>query len=374
MKLVALMRKEFHRFFHDPKLIITILIPGIVIFMIYSLIGGIVGDATNAPKTYDYKVYRSGSSAILGSIEQIVSKSGSKITWLEVNDPKDAVAAVEKGDASAYISFSENFDSFAEGAQVDIYYSSSDDGAGETFYSLASGVLQSYGMRFALIPHTVFNEEDIVKEIWGGILPMLVVTFVFSACMSVTLESVAGEKERGTLTTILATSVKRSHIALGKIIPLSCIAVLGATSSFLGVTLSLPKLTGLSFGSFAASFGFLSYFFLFLLIVSFVPLIVSLITVFSAYAKTVKEASAYTGIVMLFVIVLSLVTTFVGNLGGWVAAVPVLNAVAMMQEILSGSVPVLGCLLSIGANIVYSGLLVLAISKMLSSERIMFGK
>ena len=34
MKLIALMKKEFRRFFHDPRLIVTMIIPGVLIYLI----------------------------------------------------------------------------------------------------------------------------------------------------------------------------------------------------------------------------------------------------------------------------------------------------------------------------------------------------
>lgn len=370
MKLASLIKKEFHRFFHDPRLIFSLLLPGVVIFLLYSFLGSVMNDE---PLTYEYKVYLSGESAVTSFIEEAAISDGSQFTWLKVESEEVAVAAVEKGEATAYIAFSENFDN-AETASVDIYYTSKDDGAGEAFYAVSSAILQSYGMRFAVIPHSFMTEQDLGMTIMQSILPMLVVSFVFSACMSVTLESVAGEKERGTLTTILATSVKRSHIALGKIIPLCCIAALGAASSFIGVALSLPKMMGISLDLFIGAYGFMSYLLLFLSIVGLVPLIVSLISVVSAFSRSVKEASAYTSIVMVLMMVTSLVTSFIPSMGNWAVAVPGLNAVFMMQKILSGSVPVLLTLLTFGLNLVYSTLLVLAIAKMLSSERIMFGK
>ena len=51
MKLIALIKKEFHRFFHDPRLIVTMLIPGIVIYAIYSVLGGALQDKMQ--KQYD---------------------------------------------------------------------------------------------------------------------------------------------------------------------------------------------------------------------------------------------------------------------------------------------------------------------------------
>lgn len=212
-----------------------------------------------------------------------------------------------------------------------------------------------------------------MTSMMSGLLPFLVVIFIFSACMSVTLESVAGEKERGTLATILITSARRTDVALGKVIPLSCMSAIGATSSFLGVVLSLPKLMGMSIGGFMTSFGFLSYLALFLLILSVVPLIVSLVSVVSTYAKSVKEASAYTSVVMILTMVLSIVSAFVSGIGDWIVAIPVLNAVVCMQSVMTGSIMIWQTFVSVGINLVYTALLVFAISKMLSSERIMFG-
>ncbi len=205
-------------------------------------------------------------------------------------------------------------------------------------------------------------------------MPFIIVIFIFSACMSITLESVAGEKERGTLATVLVTSVPRVHVALGKVIPLSCIALIGAVSSFLGMVLSLPKIIGVSVGSFVGSFGFLSYFMLLLLILSLVPLIVAIISVVSTASRTVKESSGYTSVIMVITMVLSLVASFVSGIGGWSVVVPILNAVVAMQNILTGSYVVWQCLVSVLMNLVYTAVIVFVMAKMLSSERIMFGK
>lgn len=75
-------------------------------------------------------------------------------------------------------------------------------------------------------------------------LPMLLMIFLFSGCMSVAPEAIAGEKERGTIATILVTPTKHSELAVGKIFALSIIALLSGASSTLGTILSLPKLMG----------------------------------------------------------------------------------------------------------------------------------
>ena len=223
MKLCSLMKKEFHRFFHDPRLIVTMLLPGILIFLLYTFIG----DISHSDQKRAFKVYLSGESAVVGVLEQQIVEAGDEVEWLPLDDEEAARAEIEEGEATAILSFTENFDLFGEGARAGIVYDSgSEDGT--YFYSLASAVLIGVGMRFSIDVETVKADETVGAEFLSMLLPMLIVCFIFSACMSVTLESVAGEKERGTLATILVTSAKRRGIALGKILPLSCISMIGA--------------------------------------------------------------------------------------------------------------------------------------------------
>ncbi len=376
MKLLALIKKEFHRFFHDPRLIVTMLLPGLVIFLLYT----VMGEAIHAePEKDAYKVYVQGEAPLITSmIEMAVGEEGNTVEWLPLEDMDAAKKQVEDGEATAILIFTENFENFLEyGADPDdfvvsVVYDPMDD-VGSSFYMLSTALLQQIGMKFTIQAEPLVSEEHIGREIMQQILPFIIVCFVFSACMSVTLESVAGEKERGTLSTILVTSAKRSHIALGKIIPLACISMLGAVSSFLGVVLSMPRLMGVSMGMFGG-YRFSAYILLFLLIVSFVPLIVALISTISTAARSVKEASAYTSVLMIFVMVISLVTAFIPVLGDWAVVIPVLNAVIFVQQLLAGTLPVWQSLVSVGMNLLYTAALVFAMTKMLSSEKIMFGK
>ena len=382
MKLLALMKKEFARFFGDPKLLITMILPGVLIYLIYSIMGSAMfgGEA----QKYDFKVYVSGESAVVDVIDASVAQNEgwtAEFVHLPAEGAatvEEARAAVESGEASALIVFSEDFDaSVAQGAQggasAQLVYNSEDE-ASAAFASLAGGILDGYGRSFAFTMTDFAESADFARTMMAGILPFLIVVFIFSSCMSVTLESVAGEKERGTLATILVTSARRTDIALGKVLPLSCVSLIGAASGFLGVVLSLPTLMGISVDAAAAGVGALGYFMLLLLIVSVVPLIVSAIATVSTLSRTVKEASSYTGILMILMMVLSIVAAFVSGIGDWAVAIPVLNAVVAMQGVLTGAMRVWQCLVSFGLNLVYTAVLVFVISRLLSSERIMFGK
>ncbi len=380
MKLAALIKKEFHRFFHDPRLIVTMLLPGILIYVIYSIMGGVIHDHA-AAEDYKFNVYVQGQSEAIETIETAAEQARllpaetvylkaavdlSHIAYYDKNgegktvyDAAAAQEAVKNGDITAFLCFSE------EGT-LTIYYRSV-DGESSAFRAFVLDVMHFYDEL------DLSDVEAFTASFTSGILPFIVVVFIFSACMSITLESMAGEKERGTLSTVLVTSVKRYQITLGKVIPLSCIASIGAASSFIGVACSMPSLMGVSIGGVFGSIGFVGFLLLFLLILSVVPLIVSLICVVSAYAKSVKEASAYTSVVMILIMILSLVSTFLSGIGAWTVAVPVLNAVVCMQGILAMNMSIWQSVVSVVLNFVYTALLVLLISKMISSEKIMFG-
>ncbi len=385
MKLKALMQKEFRRFFGDPKLIITLILPGILIYFIYSLMGGLIWDR---PVSHDYNVLVYGESTAVESLMQ--SSFGEDLTLTRTDDKDAAVEEVKSGNITALISFSENFDeevasydpqSGLPAPQVEIFYRSADD-ASSSFYTAATALLSAYegsisncfDVNLGDTQYDFSSTSEVIMTVLGGLLPFLVVTLIFSSCMSITLESVAGEKERGTLATILVTSAKRSDIALGKVIPLSCIAAIGALSSFLGIALSMPQLMGLDMGGMLVEYAFGDYLLLLGLIVSIVPLIVSIMTAISTYAKSVKEASSFSGVIMIVVMVLSLVSTFVASLGDWVCCIPVLGTVVAVQRILEGGAALLVGLVAIAVNLVVTALFILLTAKMLSSERIMFGK
>lgn len=376
MKLLALMKKEFTRFFRDPRLILSMLLPGILIYIIYSVMGSAMAPSA---ETYAFKVYVSGESAAVETIGEAVSlNEGWTVEFAVPEDVDAARAEVEAGDATALLVFSENFDKIVNGEEdgtptAELVYNS-EDGESSAFATLAGTVLDAYARSFTLTMTDFAETQNIAAQTMASLLPFLIVVFVFSSCMSVTLESVAGEKERGTLATILVTSARRWDIALGKVLPLACVSLIGAASSFLGVALSLPALMGVSIDIAVSGIGFMGYLMVFLLIISFVPLIVATIAIVSTLSRSVKEASGYTSVVMILVMVLSIVTAFVGGIGGWVVAVPVLNAVYAMQGILMGNMVIWQCVVAFALNIVYAAILVFLIGKMLSSERIMFGK
>ena len=192
--------------------------------------------------------------------------------------------------------------------------------------------------------------------------------------MGIAPESIAGEKERGTIATLLVTPIKRSELVVGKIVSLSALSALSAISSFIGTFLSMPKLMGGNIGDMFAAYSAGQYVALFAIMLSAVLLIVSLISILSALAKSVKEASTFAVPLMIVVMLVGLSSMLftTGNPAAYL--IPVFNCVQVMSAIFSMQFSAVNLLITLGSNLVYIALLVYVLTRMFKSERVMFNR
>ena len=113
MKLLALIKKEFSRFFGDPKLLITMIMPGLLIYLIYTVMGSAIFGGEEQTD-YAFKVYVSGESQAVTYIDAAVQESGYEAEYIylpaEGVDEETARSEVQEGKAAALLAFSEGFD------------------------------------------------------------------------------------------------------------------------------------------------------------------------------------------------------------------------------------------------------------------------
>lgn len=136
--------------------------------------------------------------------------------------------------------------------------------------------------------------------------------------MAVAPESIVGEKERGTIATLLVTPMKRSELAVGKVLSLSVIGLLGGVSSFIGTMLALPNLMGgaaleddsMTGAMSAAVYSGTDYVLLLFVILSTVLVIIGAISLMSGLAKSVKEAGTMVSPLMIVVMLIGVSTMF----------------------------------------------------------------
>jgi sodium transport system permease protein len=223
---------------------------------------------------------------------------------------------------------------------------------------------------------TELDENQLMGTVLSQLMPMLIIMFLFSGAMSIGPEAIAGEKERGTIATILITPIKRKELAMGKILSLSVLSLLSAVSSFLGIILSLPKLINQQDANMAI-YGFNDYLLIFLVLFSTIFVIIGIISILSAFAKSVKEAGSYITPVYILTILVSITSSFSNNQDPSIYRffMPILNSVESLRAIMTFSPNALMyTLITVASNVVYLAIFVAVLNKMFNSEKIMFAK
>ncbi len=370
--IITILKKELARFFKDRRLVLSLFLPGLLIYVLYSFMGTMIFDGIlGTDEEYTYKVSCINAPAFLEQTDLFEITAAA--------DVESAKAALSSGETDLVAVFPENFTPLTAGTQtVELYFDSvrtESATAYQTLYALLSS-MQYDAPKFTISSVDFATEEDLSGMIFSMVAPMLVMMMLFTGCISVAPESIAGEKERGTFATMLVTPVKRSHIALGKIIAMSVIALLSGTCSFLGIMLSLPKLMGEEMtGLGSVSYGFTDYALILGLVLTTVLLMVSLVSVVSALAKSVKEATGYVGPLTAVVALLGLSTALTkGAAPLGLFFIPLLNSTLALSEIFSFAANPMHVLIAIAINLVVTAALSFALTKMFDSEKIVFGK
>ena len=386
--ILTIMKKEFSKFFGDKRMVLTSLfLPGLMIFLMYSVMGDAIKSFSSVDQTYVYRVYVSNMPS---SINDDIDALNFDITNIDEKDFDNIKTQIADKNADMLVVFPQDFDSAvadynaSDASQtapnVDIYYNTTSTESSNA-YSLMLGFLDDYESRLANrfdvnntgAAYDLASEKDVTGEFFSMMLPMLMMVFMFSGCMGIAPESIAGEKERGTIATLLVTPIKRSELAVGKIISLSTLALLSGLSSFIGTMLALPKMMG-GEGMNASVYSLADYALLLVVILSTILLFISLISVISAFSKTVKEAT--TSVLPLMIIVMLIgITAMFGNGAPTDMAwyfVPLYNSVQCMIGIFSFAYDPLHIVVTMAANIAVSALFMYVLTRMFNSEKVMF--
>lgn len=391
--ILTVMKKEFTRFFTDKRMVVTtILLPGLMIYFLYSFMGSGINSQFEQTEDFKPKVYVENlpeSVKMLAEQEEIM-----ELTEVSDKETADILENIKNGEEGYDLLavFPEGFDekivaydaqSGEKAPNVELYYNSTETDSSSAYSMMASvldAIESSMANKFDINAgdgsYDLASDEDMTAMMFSMMLPMLLILFLFSGCMAVAPESIAGEKERGTIATLLVTPMKRSHLAVGKILSLSVIAILSGCSSFLGTMLSLPKLMGDTEGMNAIVYGVQDYVLLFLIIISTVMVIISIISIVSAFAKSVKEATTWITPIMLICVLIS-ITSMVGSLCKTEPVfylIPIYNSVQCMNGIFALNMNTTNIIVTVVANFCYAGLGVFALTKMFNSEKVMFSK
>lgn len=385
--IITIMKKEFARFFKDRRMVFTtIFMPGILIYVMYTFMGQGMSALYSSDEDFIPQIYAENLPDALLDMEGPVafvtdtSAEEAKIL-LEEEMGCHLVAVFPEGFEEAVASY--DLSSGTKAPQVELYYKSTSTDS-STAYNMMQEILASYensmvnkfDVNQGEGPYDLASQQDMAGMVFSMMLPLLMMVFLFSGCMAIAPESIAGEKERGTIATLLVTPMKRGHLALGKILSLSAIGLLSGLSSFIGTMLSLPKLMGGQEGVDAGVYQAGDYLLLLAIILSTALLLISLISIISAFAKNVKEATSWVTPLMIVVVVIS-ITTMIDSFkasSNVMYLIPLYNSVQCMNGVFSFAPNVMAVVLTVVSNLVYTGACASILTKMFGNERVIFSR
>ncbi len=230
-----------------------------------------------------------------------------------------------------------------------------------------NGIPEKFAEPIAFIQKDEQKAEGIGGSMIIGLIPYLIVLWAFYGGFSTVSDLVAGEKERGTMETLLIAPIKRKHVALGKFFALAVICLTSSLTTLVGVmVIGLIKLdiTKAMFPT-GLHVSFLSIVELLGILIPLVVLFASLLLAVSAYAKNVREAQTYLTLVSFVVLMPAIFSQFIGFTGAqkelWVRFTPILNSAVAIKEALLTNLEVVPFLITAGVSLLL-GLVMLRVA------------
>jgi len=405
--MFSIFKKEVYRIFSDKKMIFSLFIlPLVMMVGLFGLMGVLMGNMVSDIEEHVATVYVQNAPE---EVKTIMDQTGylnvADVTYLDANASEEEIADIRAnilaGEADLLVSFDTEFMAMAAAyknagdaiPQVTVGYNSSKNYssvAASNFDNmvlevLETGLLQNRFGNLDLL--TVFNtNEDLIvdEEKAGGeflamMLPYMMVIMLFSSAMSVCIDAIAGEKERGTMASMLLSPVKRSSIVFGKLFALSLLSVLSSVVYAGSAIFGMPLMTrGLGDEGAEAlpmnlSLSALQAVQLVVLMITMVLLFVAIICLLSVFAKTVKEASSYVMPVQMVVLVIGLMSMLGGNSAPDKTryAIPVYGTTVAIQRIVTSQISMMEFGLSVASNLLCTLVIVFAISKVFKNEKVM---
>ena len=184
-------------------------------------------------------------------------------------------------------------------------------------------------------------KETLGKAV-GGFIPYVLVMFIFLGAMYPAIDLGAGEKERGSLETLLSSPATKFEITMGKLLVVSLTGIVSGLVSVLGISSSLFFIDKIPVQIQETILELINPFMIFSIIILMIPIAIffaSMLLSISFYARSFKEAQSLMGPLNMVIIVPLFLSLGPGmEMDHATALMPLINVGLLTKEILAGSV------------------------------------
>lgn len=376
--VIVTLKKELKLIIRDKKSLLMMAITPLFIPIFVILMSYVYEELTVNTKD---KIYEVGVNYNLSEEEKELSNK--EIKYIKYNDKTELEKAYKNNKIIAYIIKEEN--------NYNIYVNTqSEDGSIITTYIMSylenynNYLGQSYLVNNNIDINKVYNNisynvnEIKGESIFGNQIILMAITFTI---MSITLSSIytstdttAGEKERGTLETILTFPIKRKDLVLGKYLAIS---ISGLITMIIGIILSIISLYYVKnnfsiYENVIFNINIKTIALTSIILLTYTFFISGVCITIASFTKTFKEAQSSLTPISLITCVPMFLEILNINITNGLSFIPIINHTIMVDNILTGTINISNILITIISSIIYIILLLIFINKMYKSERILF--
>ena len=203
------------------------------------------------------------------------------------------------------------------------------------------------------------------------LLPYFITILLFAGAMGIGTDMIAGEKERGTMASLLVTPVKRKSIVLGKVFALMTISGISSVIYIVVMGATFPKIlggdSGLDLEITPEQIVMIG-----VLLVAIAFLYSAIVILLSVFARDLKEASTYITPAYMVVLVIGMMTMFTTREAGMKDyLIPFYNTALALKGILTSEVTMAQYGVTLAMTLVLGGILTAVIAKAFESEKVM---
>jgi sodium transport system permease protein len=221
----------------------------------------------------------------------------------------------------------------------------------------------------------ISTDERKTGSILGILLPYIIVILIFIGAMHSAIDITAGEKERGTMATLLVSQLSRMEIVIGKYFT---VITISATSMLLGLLgLSIAFLTPAyilgELSLIKIHFSFYTFILFFLILAPLVGLASAVLLLIGIFARNNKEASTYVTPIYMIAIFLGMISLSQGmELAEPMFFIPILNNSFTFRELLMGIIDWGHILPTLLSNVTIAIIALLIAAYLFTRENVLF--
>ena len=400
-KILLIIKKELDRFFGDRRMVISALVlPGVLLYLVYAFLAPnfvhlIMGGDTKS------KIY---AINVPGTIQTIFEQAGINLIQVDYNEKGHILNGLSQRDGSFLLVFPPDFEEAAarfgtdireQAPEIRLYYNSLTDGFIQNFATI-NAILNAYERSITRVfdinvsgGGDMADPSEIGRNFFASILPMFLLVFIYNAAIASVTEAITGEKERGTLSTILITPISPIELATGKIYGLSVQSFLCGISAALGILLALPRFVESlqdqinieqDFSVFFQlnainlhQYSFGDIITLIIVVLSCSLFIVTFVAIVSIHAKTAKEAQLILSPMIIIIMLIGLLSTLNNNEQREIfySFIPIFNSVQCVDAIFHQRHVPIQVFGTVFANIFFTAAGTIILARLFKSEKIM---